>query len=308
MLYDRYISRLNYVANKSEVLIGIIGESAVRFTRLSTNILLEFFILKKLKDTIEFVVSLFYFCCLKLTGKRPARVLIYYHNIKKTDVPGFRRQMGFLAHRCQVARPSEMMTPVTAGNKDVVAITFDDAFVGVKEHAIPILKEFGLTAGISVPAATLEQQSAWEVFDDSDDAGGMVMSAYQLLELDRDGFEIFSHTCSHPVLTEVNDSSLEAELVKSKSLLEGIIGHDIRGISYPYGAYDVRVCRAAEKAGYKLGYTIEPNPIDSTTRPLEIGRFSVLPGDSLMKFKLKTSGAYQITKCLRRLKRLVVKA
>ncbi len=216
--------------------------------------------------------------------------------------------MDYLARRCVVVKPSEIMITDVAGSKNIIAITFDDGFVSVKEHAIPVLKELGLTAGMFVPAGNLGQQCGWEVFEDSGDANSMVMNADQILELDKDGFEIFSHTYSHPVLTEVNDSSLEAELVESKNLLERIIGHEVLAISYPYGAYDIRVCRAAEKAGYKLGCTIEPNLIVGATKPMEIGRFSVLPGDSLLKFKMKISGAYQITKYLRRLKRLFVKA
>ena len=44
------------------------------------------------------------------------------------------------------------------------------------------------------------------------------------------------------------------------------------------------------------------------TTPLEIGRFSALPGCSLLKFKLKISGAYRVSKYLRRLKRFLIKA
>jgi len=263
--------------------------------------------LQYLKDIVKFIFACFNFLWLKLTDRKPSRVVIYYHDVNEADITGFREQIKCLAHRCVVVKPSEIMTADVTDSKNIVAITFDDAFVGVKEHAIPVLKEFGLPAGIFVPAGKLGQQCGWEVCEDSGDANSMVMNADQILELDKDGFEIFSHTSSHPVLTEVNDSSLEAELVKSKSLLEGIVDHEVRGISYPYGAYDVRVCRAAEKAGYELGYTIEPSMVDTNTDYLKIGRFSVLPHDGLIKFKLKISGAYQITKYLRRLKKLFVK-
>ncbi|HIJ71475.1 MAG TPA: polysaccharide deacetylase family protein [Planctomycetes bacterium] len=216
--------------------------------------------------------------------------------------------MDYLARSCKVVKPSEIMTAEAEGSKNIIAITFDDAFAGVKEHAIPVLREFGLPAGIFVPAGRLGQKSGWEVFDDFEDANGMVINEEQILELDKDGFEIFSHTYSHPVLTEVNDGRLEVELVESKNLLEGIVGHEILAISYPYGAYDARICEAAERYGYKLGFTIEPDMVCGATRCLEIGRFSVSPQDSLLKFKLKNNGAYQVAKYLRCLKKSFVKA
>ena len=261
-----------------------------------------------LKDIVKFIFACFNFLWLKLTDRKPSRVVIYYHDINEADIEGFREQIKCLAHRCIVVKPSEIMTADVAVSKNIVAITFDDAFVGVKKHAIPVLKEFGLSAAIFVPVGNLGQQTAWEVPENFGDTNSMVMNADQILELDQDGFEIFSHTCSHPVLTEITDSNLEAELAESKNLLEGIVGHEVLGISYPYGAYDTRVSIAAQECGYKLGFTIKPNVIDKTTRSLEIGRFKVSPQDSLLKFKLKISGAYQATKYLRRLKKLLLKA
>ena len=260
-----------------------------------------------MKDLTEFILALFYYAWLKLKGRPPSRVVIFYHDIKGHDVAGFRRQMAFLSRRYVVVKSSEIMTIDTAVSKPIVAITFDDAFVGVKEHAIPVLEEFRLTAGIFVPAGNLGEQCGWDVRKNFSDANSTVMNTDQILELDKKGFEIFSHSCSHPVLTGLNESVLEAELGESKNVLEGIVGHEVKAISYPYGAFDTRVCGATEKCGYKFGFSVEPSLVDRTTKPLEIGRVSVLPGDSLLKFKLKVGGAYQITKYLRRLKRSLVK-
>ena len=135
------------------------------------------------------------------------------------------------------------------------------------------------------------------------DKNEVVMNKEQIKQLDRDGFEIFSHTWSHPVLTEIENGRLGAELLESKKLLEAIVGHKVTGISYPYGAYDVRVHKAVQRCGYKVGFTIEPSIINSATNCLEIGRVSVSPKDSLIKFRLKVSGAYQVVKYLQALKR-----
>jgi hypothetical protein len=68
--------------------------------------------------------------------------------------------------------------------------------------------------------------------------------------------------------------------------------------------HDARVCNVVQRCGYKLGFTIQPRIVDGKTNNLNIGRFSVSPRDSLFKFKLKVSGAYQAVRFLRVLKNI----
>jgi peptidoglycan/xylan/chitin deacetylase (PgdA/CDA1 family) len=143
---------------------------------------------------------------------------------------------------------------------------------------------------------------------DCPDKDEIVMSEQQIAELDREGFEILSHTVSHPVLTELNDSELESELVGSKQKLEEIVGHGVSGISYPHGAYDARVYKAAQKAGYKLAFTLDPDMVNSTADCLKLARFKASSNESLIRFKLKINGAYRVVRYLRSLKRILVRS
>lgn len=233
--------------------------------------------------------------------KKARRAVIYYHNVREQDTARFEKQMAHLAKNCHVVKASEINRVKTSA-KQVVAITFDDGFVSVVKNAIPVLRKYGLTAAIAVPAGNLGQQPGWLLEDGGQGEGELVLNEEQLLELDRAGFEVVSHTMSHPVLTRTEDDKLKLELVNSKQVLEEIVGHEVIGISYPHGAYDKRVCRAAKDAMYKLGFTIEPLMMDETTDNMRIGRFSVSPQDGLFKFGLKISGAYQVTSYLRALK------
>ena len=94
-------------------------------------------------------------------------------------------------------------------------------------------------------------------------------------------------------------------MVCSKQALQGIVGHEISAISYPHGKHDERICNAAQKCGYKMGFTIEPRVVSAKTDDFRIGRFYVSPNDSLIKFKLKVSGAYEVENFLRTLKLLL---
>lgn len=264
--------------------------------------------MRRLKEIVEFILAVLYALFLNLSNRQPRRVVIYFHGINKADAVGFGRKMAYLAKKCFVVSPSNIKTAKVNGTANVVAITFDDAFENIIVNAVPVLKEHGFPAGIFVPVDNLGQKARWEIPENYSDKDVIVMTKEQIEELDKEGFEIFSHTFSHPILTDIDDDRLQAELIESKKALEGIVGHKVIGISYPHGAYDTRVYTAVKKAGYMLGFTIDPGIIDRATDCLEIGRVSVSPKDSMIKFRLKVSGAYQVVKYLRTLKKMLVPA
>lgn len=257
-----------------------------------------------LTKKIKFFFALIYAVFFPIIYKKPRRVVIYYHGVKKYDLDKFGKQMAYLAKNYHVVKASEIKRAKARG-RCVVAIMFDDAFASVTENAVPVLKKHGLTATIAVPTGNLGQSPKWYLEPGLSDKNEIVMTQRQIAELDRDGFEVFSHTVSHSVLTQIEDDRLHQELFQSKQALEEIVGHEVVGISYPHGAYDDRVCEAAKAAGYKLGFTIVPRLIHSFTDDLTIGRTSVSPDDNIIKFKLKASGAYQVRKYKKVSKQLI---
>lgn len=260
-----------------------------------------------LKENIKMFCTIPYAFYLWAAYKQTRRVIIYYHNVKKQQVDKFEKQIAYLSKNCLVVKPSEIMNQQGKSSERKVAITFDDAFASIVDNCFPILRKYGFTAGIFVPVKYLGRVPCWSSGRNCPDTDEIVMNEQQIIKLDQEGYEIFSHTVSHPVLTDISDDMLETELVDSKKTLERIIGRQVCGISYPHGAYDDRVCKAVRKAGYQIGFTIEPNLIDSSTDGLRIGRTSVSPDDNLTKFKLKISGAYKATKYLMTIKKIVMR-
>ncbi|UCC99428.1 MAG: polysaccharide deacetylase family protein [Phycisphaerales bacterium] len=261
--------------------------------------------LRDIKGLIEWIGAVLYAPWLLLMHKGPLRSVIYYHGVARKDVPDFKKQMAYLAECCSVVEPSKIMTACSNGARCIVAITFDDAFLSVFENAVPVLKEHGLPAGIFVPAGCLGGSPSWVMPETSGDKDEVLMSERHIAGLDKDGFEIFSHTLSHPVLTKIEDGRLKKELADSKQMLEEIVGHEVHAISYPHGAHNDRVRVQTQKAGYKLGFTIEPKMVTGATDRLTIGRFKVSAGEGLLTFGLKVRGAYQVSSYLRRIKALV---
>jgi peptidoglycan/xylan/chitin deacetylase (PgdA/CDA1 family) len=263
---------------------------------------------KTSKKYTEYFFAMCYWIYLWFTGRKTTRrVVFYYHGLKVSEVQSFEKQIAYLAANVRVVKPSEILIADCRDAANVVALTFDDAFESIREYAVPILRRYKITAAICVPAGHFSAVPPWMVLDGCSNETERVMTEQQVAALHRDGFEIFSHTLSHPVLTEIADAQLDMELSGSKKRLEQIIGQEVIAVTYPYGSYDSRVCDAAKRAGYKIAFTTEPRVIYKVSDLFKIGRFKISPDDDLMDLRLRISGAYQAVLLLRYLKHLIKK-
>ena len=68
-----------------------------------------------------------------------------------------------------------------------------------------------------------------------------VMSEQMLRSLRSKGWEIGSHTRTHPHLTKLSDLQVDAELRDSKKFLEKILSAKVASFAYPFGDYDARI-------------------------------------------------------------------
>lgn len=75
------------------------------------------------------------------------------------------------------------------------------------------------------------------------------MRPHHVRDLLDGGMEIGAHTHNHPNLTKESDAAVQAEITRSKALLEGWIGEEIEGFATPHGYGDARVKTLCEDAG-----------------------------------------------------------
>jgi len=134
-------------------------------------------------------------------------------------------QLGALVRRgYRGALFTEAVTTPTLGK--TLVVTFDDAYRSIRELALPVLESLGLPATVFAPTNYLGggQVATWPLMEHYVRSGGpeelTVMSWEQLAELQARGWEIGSHSLSHPDLTSLDDDSLVAELAESKRLCE----------------------------------------------------------------------------------------
>jgi peptidoglycan/xylan/chitin deacetylase (PgdA/CDA1 family) len=174
-----------------------------------------------------------------------------------------------------------------------MAITFDDAFRSVLTLGLPILRDLGVPASVFVPTGHIGGgPMRWPGIDEW--SGGpheheLVGCTWDdIAELAEAGWEIGSHTRTHPRLTSLSDHEVRTELVDSKAECEERLGRPCRSLAYPYGDHDERIVRATRRAGYVAAGTL-PGRFE-TTEPLRYPRLFVSRADNRPRFALKTGG------------------
>ena len=134
-----------------------------------------------------------------------------------------------------------------------VVLTFDDGYTDFLEFVTPVLLNHGYPATVYAVAGMLGGRSSWVAPEGLQPAP--LMSAAQLREVRALGFNVGSHTVSHPRLAQLEDSQIVEELMVSKHILEDALGARVGHLCYPYGSHDLRTVHAAAEAGYYTGTT-----------------------------------------------------
>jgi peptidoglycan/xylan/chitin deacetylase (PgdA/CDA1 family) len=184
-----------------------------------------------------------------------------------------------------------------------VAVTFDDAFASVQERAKPILDALGWPAtvfAVSDFAAegrpiSWDGTGQWAATEHRDEMRSLDWQ--RLRALAAAGWEVGSHTVTHPRLTTLDDDALARELAGSREALEAAMEAPCPAVAYPYGDADARVVEAAGRAGYRTGAALPPTWTPDNA--LDWPRAGIYHGDDLRRFRLKVSPR------VRRLRRVV---
>jgi peptidoglycan/xylan/chitin deacetylase (PgdA/CDA1 family) len=177
--------------------------------------------------------------------------------------------------------------------RKTLAVTFDDGFASVFEFAEPILTRLGLPGTVFVPTAFMQERQhlnwqgieAWLGSPYADELRCMTWDEVRQLA-DR-GWEIGSHTCSHPHLTTLSDAELREEMRGSFEQCSTHLGRPCRSIAYPYGDVDARVAALAKEAGYQTGACLAHSLVSLGAHLWP--RVGVWRDDSDLRFRLKIS-------------------
>lgn len=178
----------------------------------------------------------------------------------------------------------EGFTPITAGHlaeglagrvtlpAKPLVISADDGYKDFVTHAKPMLDSFGFPATFFVYANFVNSKNG--------------VTRDQLAMLQQAGYEIGSHSTSHPHLSRYpaewpearKQKALRDELVASRAKLQEWSGGPVSTLAYPYGLWDREVAEVAAAAGYEAQFTVNPGPNPRNQPRTSLNRIMIMRG------------------------------
>ncbi|MBK5288943.1 MAG: polysaccharide deacetylase family protein [Acidimicrobiia bacterium] len=154
----------------------------------------------------------------------------------------------------------------------LIAITFDDALIGVHDHGAAILEAAGAPATVFVVTDVLGVAPPfWP-------GAARTMTEEELRALTASGLvTLGSHTARHVSLPDVDPGTRTRELSESLATLRGFDARDRDLLAYPSGHHDPTTEHATVAAGYRAGFTFSFGRVTRNCDPFSIPRFCIGP-------------------------------
>jgi peptidoglycan/xylan/chitin deacetylase (PgdA/CDA1 family) len=239
-----------------------------------------------------------------LRGRSRVAVFLCYHSIAAAGPPFlsvdpglFERQLGTLRRRGYRSGDLETLDRLGAGHRPrdrYVFLTFDDGYLDNHATALPLMRAYGYTGFLFVLPGRVDSGDAldWpEVRAEAAEHPHLMRSlSWPLVEqMAEAGWEIGSHTLSHPHLPRIDDDALAQELLDSRRRIAERLGRCVT-LAYPFGEWDERVARAAHAAGYRFAFTL-PFGAQGRAGPLSIPRVPIDHRDERWRLTTKLNPA-----------------
>lgn len=187
-----------------------------------------------------------------------------------TPKPQFAAQMNALAqqgyHGVTLGQVYDYWHHAIALPRKPIVISFDDGYLSHYTHALPVLRKLGWPGVLN-----LEVNNVLTPGD---------ISQSQVRALIHAGWEVDSHTLTHPDLTRISATQLRHELVQSRAFLRSHFGVPVDYFCYPAGRYNATVEAAVRAAGYRLATTTQPGIASPHADPLALPRIRVSGSDT----------------------------
>lgn len=221
------------------------------------------------------------------TRKLPRWVkVLMYHRVVPDGAPGGEHAVSVSTFRRQMQMLDLLeCTPVTFRDlalhardeltlpRRPVVLTFDDGYTDLHERVGPVLEEMAWNAVVFALGDPRVNTSRW-------DRGGphgehSLMGDAELRDLARIGFEIGSHTLTHPDLTSLGIHRAWEEVTLSKKALEDRLGEEVASFSYPFGRHDGTIRSLVAAAGYRFACGVYTGPASFSSDPFDIRRLAI---------------------------------
>jgi len=151
-----------------------------------------------------------------------------------------------------------------------VVITFDDGYADLYTTAFPILHAHDFAAVAYIVSGFVDH--------------GRYVTHDQVLQMDRAGIEIASHTVDHADMARASSGMATYQLEQSKHWLEGLLSHPVVDFAYPSGKYNLQTIQLLGQFGYDTAVVEDGTSMHSRADRYTWGRVRVGGGESLHDF------------------------
>ena len=191
--------------------------------------------------------------------------------------PGdFRGEMRWLARHGYTALTLKQVWAAWHGHTQMparpVVLTFDDGYRSIATRAGPILRSHHWPGVLNLKVGNISNRWGF--------------GAGRVRGLIRAGWEVDSHTLTHPDLTTLDAASLRHEVSASRTAIRRRFHVPVHFFCYPSGRYNDRVVAAVEEAGY-LGATTTNYGVARLDDPYRLDRVRVNRSDGIAGFAAK---------------------
>lgn len=201
----------------------------------------------------------------------------------------FERQMAWVRRAGYTSVSLETVLNHVIGARQLteksVHVTFDDGFVGVFDHALPVLNQFQISATLFALPSCAGATNEWMWRRGFPRRA--LLSKEQLRILADEGVAIGSHTRTHPRLPDVSPADAEMEIAASKTELENLIGREVAHFAYPYGLFNEGIRDTVARAGYRSACSTRPGFNRPGSDPYLLRRIDIFGTDKLWQFRQK---------------------
>jgi peptidoglycan/xylan/chitin deacetylase (PgdA/CDA1 family) len=260
------------------------------------------------KRALKCAISLFVFLAdrtrkglRRVVGQTPEGrcVVLYYHSVPAEERQLFAHQLDVVLACADPMRTDAAESIHRTSGRDSVAVTFDDGFENFLTQALPELEKRKIPATVFVIADGMNREFGSAAYAER------LLSLEQVLSLPS-LVTIGSHTVSHPLLTQLDESEARREIRESRMKLEAMLDRPVREFSFPFGGFNERLIEFCHEAGYERAYTTLPAFAFKERNEFAVGRVRVDPTDWPLEFRLKVAGAYRWLPAVFSLKRKIV--
>ena len=267
---------------------------------------------KKQEFVKHIIKELVFFCYIYLYRPIPSRflamgnkqriIVLLYHRVNDdlrdtvtVGIEQFDRHMAILEKKYTVASIENIVRGDVPRNtsRPLIAVTFDDGYLDNYENAVPILLNHKIPAAFFISTGMIGSKNGFA--HDLKKLGMSLpnMNWEQIAKMKQHGFTIGSHTISHINCAKATVENVQAEIRKSKEIIEERLSIDEVIFAYPFGKKEDmnnEMLEYVKKTGYVGCLSAYGGHNDNTINPFNIQRMGVDCNFTILAFRARLEG------------------